>query len=540
MKKLLILFALVFTVLTVSACQLSNVTTTSTVDSTTSTSISNNETSDSTTTSTNSSVSTTISTSENVIIDLYSMNDFHGGAYSSINTLSNVAAYLDEARSANPYTVFLSTGDMLQGTAFSNYYYGRPIIEILDDMGLVGFTLGNHEFDWGIDKIAEYSDLNQSNGEASYPFVAANIVYEDTLQPLPFTVPYTITEINGVRIGVIGVIGNVINSISASRVENIVFLDPADTVYKYADILRTEQDCDIVVASIHDYDQQMNSEIASFTGTHYVDAIFNGHSHTNVASSINRSGVSLPYAQASNYSNSLLTKISLVYNNPTGKVTSAYAYVLDSSDLDQSSSTIDAVINTYTSDPVYTAFVTDVLAYTPNYIDKYDMGTWGASVIRDYMGVDFGMLNSGGFRVSIPAGNITMGKMVEVYPFDNYLKKVELLGSALTDLYFSGYDVVFDDSITSSGGNIYKNGVLIQDNQYYSVAAVDYIFDKDYYPFLSGRNIEQTTFLMRDLLVQDLRNTVGNFSPFNGTSYPGTQNTSFYSYYYNHMRDSVL
>ncbi len=541
MKKILIFTSIILFTFILVGCTLDTSSTTTTTNITDETTTSSTLSSLNTTTSSSSTSETTYTTADNVLIDLYSINDFHGGAYSSIDTLSLMSEYLVRAKASNPYSIFLGSGDLLQGTAFSNYYYGQPIVEILDEVGFSGFTLGNHEFDWGIETIANYSDGNDSNGEVSYPFLAANIVYIDSGEPLGFTAPYVIEEINGVKIGIIGVIGDVINSISASRVENIEFLDPADTVYKYADILRNDEDCDVVIVSIHDYNTSMNAEIANFTGTHFVDAIFNGHSHTNVADYINRSGVKLPYAQASNYTNSLLAKITLVYNYPTSSVTAAYSSIISIDDLDGDNPAVSAIINTYESDSLYNAFVTEILATTEDYIYKSDLAPWGASVIRDYMKVDFGILNSGGFRVNIESGDITMGDMVEVYPFDNYLKKVELTGLDLTELYFSGYDVVFDDSITSSGGNIYKNGVLIEDSTYYSVAAVDYVFDKTYYPFLSGRNIEQTSILMRDLLVYDLRNTDGDFHPSNGTSYTSVPGLSFYDqYYYRSMKESIL
>jgi hypothetical protein len=98
-----------------------------------------------------------------------------------------------------------------------------------------------------------------------------------------------------------------------------------------------------------------------------------------------------------------------------------------------------------------------------------------------------------------------------------------MTGQQLTSFYASvasyGSDVVFDDGVSYVGGTLYKNGVAVNLTAYYSVGAVDYIFDKTYYSFLSGRNIQTTTFLMRNMLADDLLATVGNFNPGNGTSY---------------------
>jgi len=514
MKKFLLLFLIAFTSFSVISCTIQLPTTQLTSETT---STSTDSTSDSSITS----------LSENVTIDLYAMNDFHGGAYDGVEILSNIGNYLAEAKESNPNTIVLSSGDMFQGTSFSNYYYGLPIVEAMNSIGFVSFTLGNHEFDWGIDKIANYSDGDETNGEASFKFLAANVVYQDTQEELPWTEPYTIVTVDGVRVGIIGVIGEVIDSISASRVTNIEFLDPVDTIYYYADILRTDENVDIVVASIHDYEIWMNNDIAQFTGTHKVDAIFNGHSHTNIAGDIPAAeGVNLPYAQCSNYSSSLLAKITLVYNRATGLVTSESATILGESQIGSTTDTyIDTVFATFEDNTEYQSFINEVLTDVSGTYYRNDLAPWGSDVIKDYVGVDVGVVNSGGFRTTMNSGTLTMGDLVVIYPFDNYIKTVELTGAQLKELYANydlyGADLVFSTNVTGSYASLYVNGVKVIDTNIYTVAAVDYVFDKTNYQFLDGDNITQTSYLMRDLLKQDLLNSGGSFSPLDGSNYPG-------------------
>lgn len=171
---------------------------------------------------------TTTSTTEIVEqyqeIKLYSLNDFHGGSYTSINSLTSMGYFLEYKKENTDNSIILANGDIFQGTALSNYYYGLPVVDIMNEIGFDGFVIGNHEFDWGIEEILKYRDSDIENGEMDYPILAANIIYEDTEAPLENTVPYIIQNINGVKIGVIGIIGDVINSISASRTENIYLL----------------------------------------------------------------------------------------------------------------------------------------------------------------------------------------------------------------------------------------------------------------------------------------------------------------------------
>jgi len=458
-------------------------------------------------------------------INLYSINDFHGGTYSDIANLEEIGSFLKAEKASSENTIILSNGDIFQGAALSNYYKGEPIVKIFNNIGLDGFIIGNHEFDWGIDEVLKYKDGvdDDENGEMSYPILAANIVYKDTQQMLENTVPYIIKEVSGVRVGIIGLIGNVINSISASMVNNIEFLDAEDTIYDYAGELRVDESCDIVVVYIHN-GSGINDEVASFTGDHFVDAIFNGHTHQDEIGAISRTGGLNPlyYAQARNNEDSLFVGISLVYDRQENEVTSGLPSTYGWNDIsDYSDSELFNILYSYQSNQIYSDYVSEILVVSSNYYDRDDLTKWGASVLRDYTGVDIGALNSGGFRNSLYSGDFTMGDMIEIYPFDNYIKTCEMTGSEFEDLYDSllGDDVVWDDGVYESGGTLYVNGEAIIASQVYTIGAVDYVFDKTYYDFLDGDNITLTSYLMRDLLVEDLRNTVGTFNPGNGTSY---------------------
>ena len=477
-----------------------------------------------TTTTTTASTGVTTTAERYQTIELYSMNDVHGGAYySDFSTLSKAADLLQYKQSNEDDVIILASGDMFQGTALSNYYYGLPLVEVMNYVGFDAFTIGNHEFDWGIDKIANYADGNPSNGEADFPFLAANIVSTTSGEPMPWTVPYIVVDVNGVKVGIIGVIGEVINSISASRVAGYTFLDPAETVATYAEVLRTTEGCQVVVASIHEYSSQTNNAIAALTGNRKVDAIFNGHSHTSVASQIVRTGTDLPFAQVSSNDSSAIAKITLVYDRAGGLVSSVSSEVLSASSLTENSYVND-LIAVFEEDPAYVSFVSQVLTTALGTYNRYSLAPWGASVLRDYADVDFGMVNSGGFRTSMDQGPVTMGELVTIYPFDNVVKTCEMTGSQLTAFYETvqseGYDVVWDDGVSYAGGVLYKDGVAVGLSTWYSVGAVDYIFDKTYYDFLDGRNIMASDFYMRDLLAQDLANHPGSFNPADGTAYP--------------------
>lgn len=458
----------------------------------------------------------------------YSVNDFHGGSYLDFSSFSNIIGKIDDMRETENNVIALANGDILQGTAISNYYQGKPLMEAMNYGNFDGFVIGNHEFDWGIEVIGQYKDRSYENVEANYPILAANIVYEDTQEPLEFAKPYIIKETSGVKIGIIGLIGELMDSISASRVENIEFLDPVETVSNYSTYLRTEEAVDLVIVYIHN-SSSINYSLANLSGDSRIDAVFNGHTHTNEASSISRSPQApLYFAQASSNYSSLLAEIKITYDTYTNTVVSqesasrTYSY----SDLSYyTSPEVNLVFEGYLQDPVYTEYVSQELAIANSTYDRYDLAPWGASVIRDYLQIDIGAVNGGGFRVDMEQGSVTMGEMITIYPFDNFIKTSVLTGEQLNDFYYyaKSKDVYFDDQLKMISGILYIDGVMIEDDEYYTIGAVDYIFDKTDFAFMDGLDITYTGYLMRDLLVQDLLKHTQGFAPENGTRYTPVQ-----------------
>ncbi|MFA7107163.1 MAG: hypothetical protein WC154_07675, partial [Candidatus Izemoplasmatales bacterium] len=167
MKKILVfLTLLIFTFLV--GCNLSTNTTNSIeLSSESSTSNISSSTSQTTVSTTNSTtieteISTTISETTEEVLDryqeiyFYSNNDFHGGAYTDYNNFSRIVNKIKTMKANNDHVIALTNGDTLQGTPFSNYYHGKPFIEAMNIGDFDGFVIGNHEFDWGIDVIADY------------------------------------------------------------------------------------------------------------------------------------------------------------------------------------------------------------------------------------------------------------------------------------------------------------------------------------------------------------------------------------------------
>ena len=144
-----------------------------------------------------------------------------------------------EERKADRNLLLVDAGDFSQGTPYFNFYRGRVEIEAMNYMRYDAGTLGNHEFDNGLDTLAEVLKL------AKFPIVCAN--YDFTGTPLEGIVkPYTIVKKGGLKIGIFGLGCQPKGVIAPKNFEPAQFLDPYPVAQAMADTLRAQQ-CDIVV-----------------------------------------------------------------------------------------------------------------------------------------------------------------------------------------------------------------------------------------------------------------------------------------------------
>ena len=207
-------------------------------------------------------------------VELYAINDFHG----QVDKMPATAGYLAQQKNNNPNTVLINSGDMFQGSMESNSNYGQLLADCMDEVGFDCLTYGNHEFDWGLDKVRDLVNNND------FAFLGANI-YEWDAQTKTWgdfaddiAQEYIVKTLdNGLKVGVIGVIGSQqITSISSQLVQTIGFKDPAEVIPPLAEELRNEQGCDVVVVSAHCGSSDL---LASIDVSQYADAVFCAHTH---------------------------------------------------------------------------------------------------------------------------------------------------------------------------------------------------------------------------------------------------------------------
>lgn len=193
-------------------------------------------------------------------------------------------AMLKEERQKNPDLLYFDSGDFCQGSPYYTLFKGDVEIGLMNQMGIDASTIGNHEFDFGLDNMARLFRM------ANFPIVCSNYDFTGTVLE-GLVKPYTIIMRNGVKIGVFALDPEMEGLVSAQNYGGVKYLDPAMCANKMVELLKKQKKCDLVICISHlgwdDTPQEEraragraecdNSAIAKTRG---IDLVLGGHSHT--------------------------------------------------------------------------------------------------------------------------------------------------------------------------------------------------------------------------------------------------------------------
>ena len=185
------------------------------------------------------------------------------------------ATFLDQFRKEHKNVLLFDCGDISQGTPYYNMFRGEVEVKLMNEMGYNAMTIGNHEFDFGLDNMARLFRM------AHFPVVCAN--YDVTGTVLEGLVkPYVVLERGGIKIGVFGVSPKMEGLVQADKCEGIVYNDPIVAAQEVTDLLRTKEGCDVVICLSH-LGFRLKNEVCDeklAAATRGLDVILGGHSHT--------------------------------------------------------------------------------------------------------------------------------------------------------------------------------------------------------------------------------------------------------------------
>ena len=179
-----------------------------------------------------------------------------------------------EQRQQNPDLLLFDSGDFSQGSGYYTLFKGEVEVGLMNQMHYDAATIGNHEFDFGLDNMAKLFRM------ANFPIVCSNYdcrgtVLEDLVKP------YIVLKRNGVKIGVFALAPAMKGLVFDDNCKGITYLDPAETAQKYIDILRKQEKCDLVICISHlGWNIEGDCDESFLSKTEGCDLVLGGHTHT--------------------------------------------------------------------------------------------------------------------------------------------------------------------------------------------------------------------------------------------------------------------
>lgn len=402
---------------------------------------------------------------ENVLVDLdfYAVNDLHGVFCDTGNNpgVDEMTTFFKNAvADDSAYEIILSSGDMWQGSVESSSNKGQLMTQWMNEVGFVSMTLGNHEYDWGSSWIAENAAL------AKFPFLGINVIDHNT--DTPYCQASTVVERGGVKIGIIGAIGNCLSSISGEFTDGLEFVTgKALTELVKAEATRLRADgCDFIVYSIHEgsdntatgvqdaarleyYDMELSNG--------YVDLVFEAHSHQDY---ILRDLHGVYHIQAGGY-NSAMSYVSVSYNTVTDHYSVQTVDTLDKTIYADASLEDDAIVEElfekyFSEEDPYR----DVIGYNSKKRSSNEIAQIIAQLYlekgRACWGDEYDIVLGGGFikcrtPYNLAAGNVTYSQLFSLLPFDNALVLCQVTGRQLKQIFVNSnnrnYHCAYDENL---------------------------------------------------------------------------------------------
>lgn len=188
------------------------------------------------------------------------------------------ASLVESIRNENPSTLLLDAGDIFQGTPYFNYYGGELEFKLMSMLKYDAATIGNHDFDNGIDGL--YAQLPN----AKFDFVSSNYDFTNTVMDTHVK-PYKIFYKDGIKIGVFGLGIELEGLVGKNNYKETKYLNPIEIAQDMSRILKTNEKCDLVICLSHlGYHYRNSPETVSdltlAKATKDIDLIIGGHTHT--------------------------------------------------------------------------------------------------------------------------------------------------------------------------------------------------------------------------------------------------------------------
>ncbi len=410
-----------------------------------------------------------------------------------VSGYANIATVVENVEDREPDTIYVDAGDWITGGFICDYYKGMPMIELMNQLVDVA-TIGNHEFDWGVD------NLNSMLSEARFDVVVANVVPADENgKKLVNVKPFVIKDVGHIRLGIIGVVTDYTPKITnPDNVRGIKFLSPISMVKSYARYLKPKVDQIVVLSHLGvRYDKELARRVDIPL------LIIGGHSHTLLKEPItyNKDNSKTYIVQAGKYGYFVGKVVLRKMSNGKVELKSYHVIpVIDEAIPDNPG--ISELISQLERD--IAPIANKVVAYMKNYHSRESIAKFVAYAAMREANAQIGAMNIGGIRTDIQPGEFKYEDLYALYPFHDHLVIIELKGRDLIEAAHrarSEKNLLFYNLTILENGDVLYNDKLVDPNATYRIATTDFMASggDGYIEFTRGKHIH-TGKLFRDVI----------------------------------------
>ena len=390
-------------------------------------------------------------------ITILHTNDFHSAfdpipAYwlkgsPKLGGAAQLTTMINQIRSKEKNCFLFDAGDMFTGM-LSNVSEGEILMEMMMSMKYDAMGIGNHEFDYGS------KNFTKQMNRVPFPVLGDNIFYKGT--NIAYSRPYTIIEKNGIRLGVIGIIGlDAFSVLWQEGSADLEFRDPVPITKKIVEELKPQVDLIVVIAhqgktgpqqtdaeARPEVQRNFDEDIRFCKEVPGIDVYVGGHAHR---------GIEIPYKEPTNgaiivQTYGYGTRLGyLKVKIQDGKIVSYKGELLKVwSDKYKPDSSVLAKINAYkkkSEQEIGQPLGTFKTRLVRDYHRESSLGCFIADVIREAGKADIGIENAGGLRADIPEGTVTNGHVLDAVPFFNKLSVLQMTGKQIKEVLEQGFSL---------------------------------------------------------------------------------------------------
>lgn len=369
------------------------------------------------------------------IITTMSTSDIHGhmtpytpsGSAIEVGGSARAAWLFQEAKNRNPNTLILDGGDSPYNTDLANISMGKASVDVMNAQGYDATVLGNHDFDYAFDNLLSLAQ------RADYAVLSANTYWKDGTYPEEFK-PYIVKEVGGLKVAIVGLTDD--NSKSTthfSNTQDIDFHDQWEVGQEVIAQANAEADIVILLAHLHNSNNDVPTQIEG------IDMEIGGGNDTfgrplniegtvvvnpgGVGTCVNQTNLNVKDGELLGYTfNQIILSSDVPEVEEVNDIIAEYQAELDAQ--------MEEVIGQCASDIAWSS----PLVRT----QESPLGNLAADALRDYCDADIAIQNGGGIRAGLTAGDVTVGDIFAMLPFDNKVTCIEVTGQTVWDALENG------------------------------------------------------------------------------------------------------